>query len=134
MLTGGCEFSVCLRITGSAFSLPVTVPGEGFTLTKGEPVIGGLHGEVRHHHCPHCLSWVFTRPPEGPMTFVNVRATMLDDPGWFVPFVESYTSDILPWRSEDHTSELQYLMRISYAGFRLTTQKKNKHIRDKSPS
>src|SRR3546814_4064747 len=88
MLTGGWHCTGCQRMTGSAFSLTVTVPGEGFTVTKGEPVIGGLHGEVRHHHCPHCLSWVFTRPPEGPMTFVNVRATMLDDPGWFVPFVE----------------------------------------------
>src|SRR3546814_10701248 len=33
-----------------------------------------------------------------------------------------------PWRSEEHTSELQSLMRISYAGFVLT---KHKEQRDK---
>lgn len=29
--------------------------------------------------------------------FVNVRATMLDDPRWFVPFVETCTAEALPW-------------------------------------
>lgn len=31
------------------------------------------------------------------MPFVNVRATMLDEAGWFEPFLETYTSDPLPW-------------------------------------
>ena len=31
------------------------------------------------------------------MGFINVRATMLDDATWFVPFVETYTSTALPW-------------------------------------
>src|SRR3546814_10536595 len=31
------------------------------------------------------------------------------------------------WRSEEHTSELQSLMRISYAVFCLKKKKKNKH-------
>lgn len=39
---------------------------------------------------------MFTRiEPE--IGFVNVRATMLDDPSWFAPFVETYTSEALPW-------------------------------------
>jgi hypothetical protein len=29
--------------------------------------------------------------------FVNVRATMLDDHDWFVPFVETSTAEALPW-------------------------------------
>jgi len=28
---------------------------------------------------------------------VNVRATMLDDPSWFAPFIETFTSEKLPW-------------------------------------
>lgn len=28
---------------------------------------------------------------------VNVRATMLDEHGWYVPFVEVYISEKLPW-------------------------------------
>jgi hypothetical protein len=51
---------------------------------------GGLYGPTRHFHCAHCKAWAFTRP-EGLDAFVNVRATMLDDHSWFVPFAE--TSD-----------------------------------------
>ncbi len=39
---------------------------------------------------------MFTRP-EGIDTFVNLRATMLDDPSWFTPFIETWTSEKLPW-------------------------------------
>ena len=31
--------------------------------------------------------------------FVNVRATMLDEHHWYVPFVEVFTSEKLPWAS-----------------------------------
>src|SRR3546814_3696728 len=34
------------------------------------------------------------------------------------------TTDAVPWRSEEHTSELQSLMRISYAVFCLKKKKK----------
>jgi hypothetical protein len=82
-------------MTGSAFSLSAAIPSKGFSITKGEPVIGGLHGATCHFFCPHCMSWLFTRP-DG-FDFVNIRATMLDDPSRFVPFIETYTSERLPW-------------------------------------
>jgi hypothetical protein len=73
------------------------VPTAGFALTQGETVIGGLHlDQARHHHCDWCKSWMFTRI-EPDLGFVNVRATMLDDPSWFTPFIETYTSEALPW-------------------------------------
>jgi hypothetical protein len=31
------------------------------------------------------------------MEFVNLRPTMLDDSAWCTPFIESYTSEKLPW-------------------------------------
>jgi hypothetical protein len=71
------------------------IPSEGFSITKGEPVVGGLHGTFRHFFRPHCMSWVFTRP-DG-FDFVNIRATMLDDPSGFAPFIETYTSEKLSW-------------------------------------
>ena len=43
-----------------------------------------------------CLSWAFTRP-DGMDGFVNVRATMLDDHAWFVPFVETSRAEGFPW-------------------------------------
>ena len=39
---------------------------------------------------------MFTRP-EGLDWFVNLRPTMLDDPSWFTPFIETWTREKLPW-------------------------------------
>jgi hypothetical protein len=96
LITSACHCTGCQRMTGSAFSLTVTVPSEGFAVSEGEPVVGGLHGAARHFFCPWCMSWIFTRA-EGLDWFVNVRATMLDDAAWFAPFIETYTSEKLAW-------------------------------------
>ena len=82
-------------MTASAYSLTVTLPVDGLRVTQGEPVIGGLHGETRHHFCPHCLSWMFTHPA-GDLGFVNLRAPVLDDHSWFMPFIEVFTQARLP--------------------------------------
>jgi hypothetical protein len=97
MITMLCHCTGCQRMTASAFSTTIIVPTDGFEVTEGETVIGGIHGnQGRHHHCDWCKSWLFTRiVPE--MGFVNVRATMLDDATWFVPFAEVFTSEALPW-------------------------------------
>ncbi len=96
LLTMACHCTGCQRMTASAYSLSAAVPSDGFSVIEGEPVIGGLHGEPRHYFCPHCMSWLFTRL-EGFDWFVNVRATMLDDPKGFIPYVETWTSEKLPW-------------------------------------
>lgn len=97
MMTLLCHCTGCQRMTGSAFSTTVIVPVDGFAVTQGETVIGGMHGDqARHQHCDWCKSWVFTEVPPA-MGVVNVRATMLDDPSWFVPFAETYTSEAMPW-------------------------------------
>ena len=83
-------------MTASAFSLSSLYRESDFEVTAGEPVAGGLHGAARQMFCPHCMSWLFTGP-EGVDAFVNVRATMLDDARAFVPFIETYTSEMLPW-------------------------------------
>lgn len=97
LLTMVCHCRGCQRMSASAFSLSAAIPSGGFSVTVGETVIGGLHGDqIHHHHCEWCKSWMFTRiePERG---FVNVRATMFDDASWFVPFVETYASAALPW-------------------------------------
>lgn len=97
MLTMACHCTGCQRMTGSAYSLTAAIPSDGFEVTQGEPVIGGLRGEFLHHYfCPHCMSWMFTRA-KGMDWFVNVRPTMLDDPSPFTPFIETWTSEKLPW-------------------------------------
>jgi hypothetical protein len=92
-----CHCPGCQRMTGGAFSTTATIPRDGFEVTAGASAVGGLRGPRLHHqHCPDCMSWVFTTF-EGDNSRVNLRATMLDDAGWFVPFIECYTSTRLPW-------------------------------------
>jgi hypothetical protein len=95
-MTMACHCTGCQRMTASAFSLSALYPSGGFTVTSGEPVIGGLHGPTRHYFCPHCMSWLFTRP-EGTDEFVNVRATMMDDCQSYKPFIETFTDEKLAW-------------------------------------
>ncbi|AJD39632.1 GFA family protein [Rhizobium sp. SEMIA 4085] len=94
LLTMACHCTGCQKMSSSAYSLSAAIPAEGFEVTRGEPVIGGLHGVTRHYFCPHCMSWMFTRP-EGMDWFVNLRATMLDDTTWFTPFIETWTREKL---------------------------------------
>jgi hypothetical protein len=96
LLTMACHCTGCQKLSASAFSLSIAVPSEGFAVTQGEPVIGGLHGPHKQLYCPHCKNWMFTRAA-GMDFFINVRATMLDDHQWVVPFVEVATAEKLPW-------------------------------------
>jgi hypothetical protein len=95
LVTMACHCRGCQKMTGSAFSLSVAIPTQGFAIIKGEPVVGGLRGAAHHMFCPHCLSWAFTRM-EGMDGSVNVRATLLDDASWYAPFIESQTLEKLP--------------------------------------
>src|SRR3546814_1491796 len=83
-------------VCSSDLSLSAAIPTQGFRVTSGEPVIGGLHGTERHYFCPFCLSWLFTKPA-GIDVFVNVRSTMLMEQAWAEPFIETFTSEKLNW-------------------------------------
>jgi len=97
MLTMACHCTGCQRMTSSAFSLSVMVPAAGFEIVSGEPVIGGLHSpDLQHHHCPHCMSWLFTKVPAADF-FVNVRSTMFDVAEWSTPYMETCAAEKLDW-------------------------------------
>jgi hypothetical protein len=90
LLTMACHCRGCQRMTGSAFSLSAAVPEDGFEILQGSTVPGGVDKTFGHRFCPECLSWIWTKHPmmQG---FLNVRSTMLDEPGWTRPFVETCT-------------------------------------------
>ncbi|ATN34538.1 aldehyde-activating protein [Rhizobium sp. ACO-34A] len=96
MMTMACHCTGCQKMTSSAFSLSSLYPLEAFEVSGLEPVIGGMHGNLRHFFCPYCMSWMFTRF-DGMGPFINIRSALLDDIGDFRPFIESYTSEKLPW-------------------------------------
>lgn len=82
-------------MTSGAYSLGMAIPPAGLAVTGAEPVLGGAKTPgIRHMFCPECLSWIYTDFPE--MGFVSVRASLLDDASWFVPFVETQTAEKLP--------------------------------------
>ena len=83
-------------MTGSAFSLTALFPIDGFVVTKGSPVIGGLRGATQHFFCPDCLSWLFTRPADTD-AFVGVRSSLFDNPEGYAPFMETWTQTKLRW-------------------------------------
>ncbi len=96
LMTFACHCTGCQRMTASAFSLSAMYPETAVTI-DGETVLGGMRGDLLHHFCARCLSWVFTTAPVmGPM--VNIRSTMLDDgPARHPAFIECWTSEKLPW-------------------------------------
>ncbi len=102
LFTAACHCRGCQLMTSSAFSLTSCYMAGQFEVLAGEPVIGGLHGAPRHYFCSHCLSWTFTRP-EGMDEIVNLRSTMLDDPPREPPFLETFTSEALPWATTGAT-------------------------------
>jgi len=95
-ITMACHCWGCQRMSSSAYSLSVAFPSEAFTVTQGQPVIGGLHGPIQHYFCAYCMSWMFTRPP-GMDWFVNVRGSLLDDAARFAPYIETCTKEKLSW-------------------------------------
>ncbi|AXS40324.1 GFA family protein [Breoghania sp. L-A4] len=97
LMTAACHCTGCQKMSGSAFSLTAMIPGDAFSVTKGDTVIGGLKGPQLHHHfCPDCMSWMFTRI-EGLDAFVNVRPSLFDDHAWFSPFIETMTREKHAW-------------------------------------
>lgn len=98
LLTIACHCTGCQRMTSSAYSLSESHAPDVLRVTKGETVLGGLRQETQHHFCPECMSWLFTRPAGG-APFVNVRATLFEDARSFVPFLEVYRDEGLPWAS-----------------------------------
>lgn len=99
IITMACHCTGCQRMSASAFSLSAAIPSDAFSITQGEPVIGGLRDAAIHHFfCDYCMSWLFTRT-DGLDFFVNIRVTMLADPSPFPPYIETYTSEKLSWAS-----------------------------------
>src|SRR3546814_1546206 len=83
-------------------------PAKFIPLAEEARLIGAIGEWVLRTACMEARNW-----PEHIRVAVNVSAEQLGDPS----FVTAVTSALAHARSEEHTSELQSLMRISYAVF-----------------
>lgn len=92
-----CHCAWCQKRSASAFSSIVTLPSDGLDITSGEPETGWSSSEHSHYFCPRCKNWLFLRVAGADV--VNLRATMLDDHRWFVPYVEIFAGSKAPWVS-----------------------------------
>ena len=78
----------------------VIVPTEAFKLLQGSPRFHAspseMGGKTRRGFCPDCGSPIVVKPDSVPQ-FVAIRTASLDDPSWFNPQVDVWTSDAHPW-------------------------------------
>jgi hypothetical protein len=97
-----CHCRDCQRSSGGPYSAFVIVPTESFRLLQGEPRFHAspseAGGHTRRGFCPECGSPVCGKPDAAPQ-FVGIRVASLDDPSWFRPQMDVWTSDAHPWDS-----------------------------------
>jgi len=94
-----CHCHLCQKRTGSAFSMSMVIPADGFELVAGSPmrkeriVAGGVKNVSLV--CSSCYSRLNTRREGAPT--LNVRAGTLDDTSWLRPAAQIWTSSAQPW-------------------------------------
>ncbi|MDB5432458.1 MAG: aldehyde-activating protein [Caulobacter sp.] len=90
-----CHCTVCQRRTGSAYSMNMMTPKDGFEITQGETMTrenAGVSGRVgRQHFCPNCLIRTHTEPL-GIADLIFVRPGTLDDPQAVAPIAQIFTA------------------------------------------
>jgi hypothetical protein len=102
ILMFNCHCRDCQQASGGAFVSGLLLPLSAFRLTKGQlrhhytpSAAGGRH---KRGFCAECGSRVTGGENDGRTTgLIAVTAGSLDDPGWFCPKVDIWTSDAQPW-------------------------------------
>ena len=101
-----CHCRDCQHITGGGFAAAVLVPAEAFRLTKGEltyhftPSLSG--GKNKRGFCANCGSRITgAEKHDESSRFIGILAGSLDDPSWFRPQMDIFTSDAQPWDQMD---------------------------------
>ena len=116
-MTYTCHCTDCQRLSGSAFTVAITVSDSAFRLTKGEPVlrqrIADSGRTVTRWLCPECGGWIAGGPQPGiepGQVIRRVRAGTLDDTSWLRPTAHFWTRSKQPWvilPEGDHMFETQ---------------------------
>src|SRR5260370_39054533 len=93
-----CHCHLCQKRTGSAFSMQIVIPADGFELLAGTPIQKEriLPSGKRNMSlvCPSCYSRISTQREAFPT--ISIRAGTLDDTGWIKPVAQSWSSSAQP--------------------------------------
>lgn len=99
-----CHCRDCQRSSGGPFSSFMIVPTAAFKLSQGSLRFhaspserGGLN---QRGFCPNCGSPIVANPDASP-EITAIRPASLDDPSWFNPQVDVWTTDAHPWDKMD---------------------------------
>ncbi|MCG8595264.1 MAG: GFA family protein [Kiloniellales bacterium] len=96
--TVNCHCRDCQRTSGGPYIAGFVVPARAFSTTGEVAWYATTADSGRRSErafCPICGSSLFGRPEAGGVLFVH--ATTLDDPSWFKPAIDIYTSSAQPW-------------------------------------
>ncbi len=95
-----CHCRDCQRGTGGPFSSGVVVSADAFKLLRGSlryySVPGAMGPNNNRGFCPDCGSPVLARSDAAPQ-FIGLKVASLDDPSWFTPQMDIFTSEAQPW-------------------------------------
>jgi hypothetical protein len=95
-----CHCRDCQRSSGGPFSSFVFVPAEAFRVTQGSLRFYASQsergGQNERGFCADCGSPILARTDANPRV-VAIRIASLDDPSWFNPQIDVWTSDAQPW-------------------------------------
>ncbi len=98
--TNYCHCTMCQKWTGGPFAVIASVPFEGFSFTKGKPVVYESTSGSLRMFCGACGSPVGGRVAEDPKS-MGVSLGCLDDPNLIKPEFHAFTSTQVSWCEMD---------------------------------
>jgi hypothetical protein len=95
-----CHCRDCQRSSGGPFSSFVIVPVEALKIVKGalrfHSSPSEMGGQTHRGFCPECGTPIQVNP-DGVPHISAIRTASLDDPSWFKPQMDLWTTDAHPW-------------------------------------
>ena len=102
-MTGNCHCRDCQKASGGPFASALAAPAAAVKITgtlKYYDTKGDSGNTVSRGFCPECGARVFGKSSGMPEMAI-ILAGSLDDPSWYRPAMDFYTSSAQPWDHMD---------------------------------
>ena len=91
-----CHCRMCQKASGAPVVAWLTVPGDAFSFTQGQPIAYRSSAHAIRHFCGTCGSQLTFREPENPGE-LDVNLATLDHPEAVSPQYHIHTTSQMPW-------------------------------------